>query len=306
MNADPFKGRQNTRPEPSVPAEGWSGGAGGTAIVAELKANHLGDRERLERMIRAAHLAGADYIKLQKREVKSFYPETVLKSPYPSPFGETFEDFRNQVELAADDFSFVDALCAELGIGWYVSVLDRPSFEFIQQFSPRIVKLPSTISHHREFLTHVADSFAGMVVISTGMTDEDHERWILKTFVKCERLCLLQCTSAYPTRPEDCGIGVVRHYADLARDDPRIVPGYSSHDHGWKASALAVAAGARMVEKHVTLGPIDHIETDAVAVDLAGSAFADYVRELREAELMIGDGIKRIRASEHHKYPASR
>ncbi len=274
----------------------------GVAVTAELTTNHFGDRDRLERMIRAAWAAGADHVKLQKRDVASFYTREQLASPYVSPFGKTFADYRHQLELDRDDFAFVDALCRDLGIGWFASVLDRPSFDFMRQFDPAMVKLPSTISEHCDYLEHVARDYRGGVVLSTGMTDQAYEDWVLEHFVRCERLYLMQCNSAYPTPARDCNVGVVRHYHLLAQTEKRIVPGYSSHDFGWLASALAVAAGARIVEKHVKLGNTDWAHFDAVAVDLATSDFRDYVAKIREAEELIGSETKAINPSEHHKY----
>lgn len=272
------------------------------AVTAELTTNHFGDRNRLERMIRAAWAAGADHVKLQKRDVATFYTAEQLASPYVSPFGRTFADYRQQLELDRDDFAFVDALCRELGIGWFASALDRPSFEFMLQFEPQMVKLPSTISEHRDYLALVARRYRGDVVLSTGMTDAAYEQWVLDRFVKCERLYLMQCNSAYPTPAADCNVAVVRHYHTLAQANPRLVPGYSSHDFGWLASALAVAAGARMVEKHVKLGNTDWAHFDAVAVDLTTSDFRDYVAKVREAEELVGSEVKAINPSEHHKY----
>lgn len=274
----------------------------GVQVTAELTTNHFGDRNRLERMIRAARAAGADHIKLQKRDVQSFYTAEQLASPYVSPFGRTFGDYRRQLELDRDDFAFVDHLCRELGIGWFASVLDQPSFEFMLQFDPAMVKLPSTISEHRDYLSYVARNYRGSVVLSTGMTGVEYEKWLLGSFVNCRALYLLQCNSAYPTPASDCNVAVVRHYHGLSRSDPRIVPGYSSHDFGWLGSALAIAAGGRMIEKHVKLGNTEWAHFDAVAVDLTTSEFRDYVAKLREAEEMVGSATKKVNASEHHKY----
>jgi sialic acid synthase SpsE len=272
------------------------------SVVAELTTNHFGDRNRLERMVRTAAAAGADYVKLQKRDVETFYSREQLASPYRSPFGKTFGDYRHALELSADDFAFVDGLCRSIGIGWFASLLDEPSFRFMQQFDPPIVKLPSTISEHVDYLDHVANTYSGSVVLSTGMTDQTYEAWVVKTFTRCKNLYLMQANSAYPTPLSDCNVGVVRHYFRLSQQDPRIVPAYSSHDFGAKASAMAVAAGARMVEKHVKLGNTDWAHFDAVAVDLTTTKFKEYVDAVREAELIVGREEKQVNASEHHKY----
>lgn len=284
---------------PDRPGDGrdWA-----VSIVAELTTNHFGDLGRLERMVRAAKAAGADFVKVQKRDVESFYSRDQLDAPYKSPFGSTFRDYRNQLELDRDGFAFLDELCARLGIGWFASALDAPSYRFLLETGSHAIKLPSTISDHTDYLAEVARTCDRPVVISTGMTDRTFERWVLDTFAKAPRLYLLQCNSAYPTPAEDCNVGVVRHYARLAREDSRIVPGYSSHDHGWFGSALAVAAGARMIEKHVKLGNSEWAHFDAVALDLTKSDFREYVGKVREAEIVLGAEEKAIQPSEHHKY----
>lgn len=274
----------------------------GVSIVAELTTNHFGDRGRLERMVYASKAAGADYIKVQKRDVEQFYSVEQLKSTYRSPFGSSFRDYRLQLELDGDDFMFLNNLCEFVGIGWFASALDEKSYLDLIDYGSPMIKLPSTISEHRDYLTKVAKTSKCPLVLSTGMTDKAYEQWMLETFANVSKLYLLQCNSAYPTPIEDCNVGVVRHYDQLARSNSRIIPGYSSHDDGWFSSALAVAAGARMVEKHVKLGNTEWAHFDAVALDLTTSAFKDYVDKIRQAELAIGSEIKQITPCEHHKY----
>ena len=271
-------------------------------ITAEMTTNHFGDRHRLERMVRAACAAGADFVKVQKRDVESFYSQEQLDRKYVSPFGTTFRDYRHALELCQEDFEFLDRLCSEVGIRWFASVLDEPSFRFVQDFEPELLKLPSTISEHTGYLEHVANTYKGEIVLSTGMTNAAYEQWVLENFSSCDRLYLMQCNSAYPTPLHDCDIGVIRHYRDLSKAYPHIVPGYSSHDFGATASTLAVAAGARMVEKHVKLGNTEWAHFDAVALDLTTREFADYVAAIREAEVIIGSEEKKVNESEHHKY----
>ena len=273
-------------------------------VTAEITTNHFGDFDRLEKLVRAAHEAGADWVKVQKREVETFYTAEQLAQPYKSPFGSTFGAYRNQLELDREGFRFLDELCADLGIGWFASVLDQPSFQFMLELDVPMIKLPSTISEHKQYLSYVAENYTGSLVLSTGMTDHRYEEWVLETFKKQDKLYLLHCNSAYPTPDEHTNIGVVRHYAELAKDHPQLIPGYSSHDFGWMASALAVAAGAQMVEKHVKLGNTEWAHFDAVAVDLNGDAFTEYVAAIRKAQVLVGSSQKRITDSEHHKYQA--
>ena len=274
----------------------------GVKIIAEITTNHFGDRHRLEQLVRTAHSAGADYVKVQKRDPETFYTPEQLAAPYVSPFGTTLRDYRQQLELSVEDFHFLGDLCDELGIEWFASVLDLPSYEFMQQFDMPLIKLPSTISEHTDYLSSVAATWERGLVLSTGMTDTAFENWALSTFTNQSTLYLMHANSAYPTPDQDCNVAVVSHYSELAEEHPHIVPGYSSHDFGYLASALAVASGARLVEKHVKLGDTEWAHFDAVAVDLTTGAFHEYVEGVRRAEQMVGSKTKRVTASEHHKY----
>lgn len=285
-----------------APSEADETPADRVLIVAEITTNHFGDRERLAAMIRLAKQAGADFVKLQKRDVDTFYNAQTLAKPFRSPFGKTFRDYRHGLELSKTDFDWVNAYCKEIGIGWFASILDEPSFEFIKQFEPALIKLPSTISEKKSYLSKVGAGWEGGLVISTGMTGPEYELFVSESFKRASHIYLLQCTSAYPTPEHDAGIGIVRHYRDLSIQDPRIIPGYSSHDIGPLCSQLAVAAGARMIEKHVKLGTVQWAHFDEVALDLATGQFAGFVREVRRAEKIVGTGEKKIFSSEHHKY----
>jgi len=271
-------------------------------IVAEITTNHFGDMDRLETMVVYAKEAGADFVKFQKRDVESFYSSEQLEAAYESPFGDTFRDYRHGIELNKDQFLFVDSLCKRIGIKWFVSVLDIASYEFMLQFNPNIIKLPSTISEHRGFLEKVAKEYTGDVVISTGYTDETYEKFIISNFTKARSLYLLQCTSSYPTPDKHAHIGIVRHYYNLSKQYSKVIPGYSSHDVGSLCSMMAVAAGARMLEKHVKLGYVPWSHFDEVAVDLENGEFSRFIQDVRDSEEIVGDERKKVHLSEHHKY----
>lgn len=277
---------------------------GKTLIVAELTNNHVGDPNRLIKMIQLAKEAGADLIKVQKRDVDNFYTQKELESPYSSPFGDTLGDYRNAVELDDELFDLLINECAELDIAWFSTVLDFSSFEYVSQFDCPLIKIPSTISDHRNFIRQISNNYHNDIVISTGYTDEQYEEFVLKNFSAENRiLWLLQCSSSYPTPPEAAQIAVVRHYDHLREKKyPNLMPGYSSHDIGSQGCMLAVASGARMIEKHVKLGNLDWVHFDGVAVDLYNDDFKKFVSDLRKAELMCGDATKRIHPQEHHKY----
>ncbi|MBB6002411.1 N-acetylneuraminate synthase family protein [Arcicella rosea] len=278
--------------------------AGIPMVVAELTNNHIGDEKRLRTMIRMAKDEGADIIKVQRRDVDSFYSESELSKPYKSPFGNTLGHYRRAVELTDDLFKVLIDECRKNEIFWFTSVLDKNSYEYILQYNLPLIKLPSTISNHRNYLKHVADTFDGDIVVSTGFTDKEYEEFVLNEFTTNNRLLyLLQCTSSYPAPPDACNIAVIRHYNEIRHERfPNIIPGYSSHDVGALASQMAISAGALMIEKHVKLGNLDWVHFDSVALDISKGELRQFVEEVKKATIICGEKEKKVHAKEHHKY----
>ncbi len=277
-------------------------------VVAEFTNNHLGDPARLVEMIERAKEAGADLIKVQKRHVDSFYSQEQLESYYWSPFGESLGAYRRGVELNDGMLDLLDETCRKMEIEWFCSILDLPSFEALERFQPRLIKVPSTISNHRDYHRKLASRYHGAVVVSTGFTEGEYVDHVLDTYQENEVIYLLHCVSAYPTALKDCNLAVIREYDHLARrtERPRIIPGYSSHDLGSIGCMLAVASGARMLEKHVKLGDVEWVHFDKVAIDLTGTEFASFVSDVRRAEEIFGSGEKQVLPCEHHKYKVVR
>lgn len=271
-------------------------------IVAEITTNHLGNRDLLIQIVRRAKESGADLVKVQKRNVETFYSQKELDSYYFSEFGTTFREYRHGLELSKEDFLVLDKECKKIGIDWFASVLDKESLDFILEFDPKLIKIPSTISDFSDYHDYVAKRYKGDIVVSTGLTSIDYEDYIIKKFKNNSRIYLLQCTSSYPTKNEDCSISVVRHYRDLCKNNKNLVPGYSSHDLGSMASCLAVAAGAMMVEKHVKMKSVFWSHFDSVSLSLENNEFSNFVADIRSSEIICGSEEKAIKISEHHKY----
>ena len=89
---------------------------------------------------------------------------------------------------------------------------------------------------------------------------------------------------------------------ELSSKNPKIIPGYSSHDLGSICSMLAVASGAKMIEKHVKFGNVEWAHFDEVAIDLCNGDLQDFVNNIKKAEIILGEKRKQIMSSEHHKY----
>lgn len=273
---------------------------GEVQIIAELTNNHLGDTDRLTEMVNLCKSQGASVIKIQKRDISFLYTQEERQSAYVSPFGSTLGEYRAGVELSLEQIEHLTVICSDLEIPWFTSVLDLPSLELINRFKPLCIKAPSTISEHKNFLRHIANSNVEYVFISTGATDKSFLDWVAENFSQ-KKIVLMQCTSSYPTAPEDCNIAVVRTIEEMSKHSS-IIPGYSSHDIGSLACQLSVANGARFVEKHVKIGTVGWVHFDGVALDLISNGLSKFVDDIRTAERILGSKEKKQLVSEHHKY----
>jgi N-acetylneuraminate synthase len=170
----------------------------------------------------------------------------------------------------------------------------------LSEFDLLCIKAPSTISNHKNFLESIASSNVEWIMISTGGTNEEFLSWINKKF-QSKNLILMQCTSSYPTAPEDCNVNVIKTISHL-KSSSMLIPGYSSHDRGSLASQLAVSLGASILEKHVTLGSVEWVHFDGVALDLSVDQLGKFVRDIEVAKTILGSARKQKLNSEHHKY----
>ncbi len=271
-------------------------------IVAEVTTNHFGDLNLLFKMVKLIKEAGADYVKIQKRDPNTFYSKKELDTYYYSKFGSTFREYRNGLELSLDQLQKFDKFCKKIKIKWFATVLDIKSYEIIKKFKPSLIKIPSTISTYKSFHEYLSINYRGSIVISTGSTSSSYEDYILNKFKRTKKIYLLQCTSSYPTKDQDCNIGVINRYRDIAKKNKKIIPGFSSHDLGFTASIMSVAAGARMIEKHVFFESKPWAHFDKVALNLKNGEFKNYVENIRKAQEIYGNEKKIKLKSEFHKY----
>ena len=270
----------------------------GVEIVAEITTNHFGDNDRIKQLMIAAKKSGANSVKFQMRDVETFYSKEKLNEKYESPFGKTFREYRNALELDQNQLKLIEKYSNELDLKYFFSALDIKSYKTIKETGIKRVKIPSTISNSKEYIQFVLEDFKNELVISTGMTDEKYLDFILNAKSSYSKLYLLHCLSSYPVNIFNLNLSVIKRYANLSN---KIIPGYSSHDIGYDGSVFAVFAGAKMIEKHVKLGNTAFGHFDETALDI-NVEFEEFVKMIRKAELIFGSSEKKILKSEHHKY----
>ena len=261
-------------------------------VIAEIGINHNGDLGIAKQMIDAAVHAGADAVKFQKRTPEVATPPEQQNQMRETPWGYiTYLDYRYRVEFNEDHYCEIDKYCREKGIAWMVSVWDEPSVDFMEKFDTPAYKIPSASLTDTK-LIHKARATGRPLILSSGMsTMEQIHKGV--SVAGEENLVLMHCTSTYPCEPEELNLKMVQ---TLRSEFSNIPIGYSGHEVGLVPSAVAVAFGACIVERHLTLDRAMWGSDQAASVEPGG--FERLVKYIRVTEASLGDGVKKVYASE--------
>lgn len=259
-------------------------------VIAEIGINHNGSLDTAKQLIDAAVEAGSDAVKFQKRTVDVVYTKEELARPRESPFGNTNGDLKRGLELGEKEYQEIDRYCREKKIQWFASCWDEGSVDFIEKFKPVCYKIASAsltddnlLKHHRKY--------GRPIIASTGMCDLKMIQHAVSVLGKKD-LALLHCTSTYPSDPRELnlrGITTLMNHFDVPI-------GYSGHEVGLQTSVAAVALGACIVERHITLDRSMWGSDQSASVEPQG--FQRLVRDIRTVETALGDGVRVIYDSE--------
>ena len=219
--------------------------------VAEFTTNHVGHMRLLLRMVHAAKEAGADWIKMQRKDVESFYTPEKLVAHYPSPFGHSYLAYRTMFELSEEDWDRFDRECHAVGVPWFVTAQDILSLEAMLGRGLQRWKVASSNARDVQFLREVAARVpedCEIVISVAGSTLDQIER-ALTVFAKHARVWVLHCVAEYPCEYANLRLGNIPVLIDHFADD-RIRVGYSGHETGLAPSVVAMDLGAEMIERH--------------------------------------------------------
>lgn len=259
-------------------------------VVGEIGINHNGDVKIAKKLVDVAAIAGCQAVKFQKRTLEVVYTRDELARPRENPFGATNGDLKRGLEFDADRYHHIDRYCHDKGVDWFASCWDEASVDFIEQFSPPAYKIASASLTDDQLLKHHRKT-GRPIIISTGMStlaQVDHAVEVLGT----DNLVLLHTTSAYPAKTQDLNLNMIP--ALMERYGVPI--GYSGHEVGLATSYAAVALGACMVERHITLDRAMWGSDQAASVEPQG--LMRLVRDIRNIETALGDGKKHVTDAE--------
>lgn len=260
-------------------------------VIAEIGINHNGDLETAKRLIDMAKAAGCDAVKFQKRTPELCVPPEQRDLKRDTPWGiMTYLEYRHRVEFGFEQYAEIGRYCKERQIAWFASCWDEPSVDFIEQFEPVAYKIASA-SLTDEALLRRVNATGRPMMLSTGMSTMDEIRAAVQTLDQ-SRLLLCHTTSAYPCKPEELNLRMIQ---TLEKEFNCLV-GYSGHEVGLQVTYAAVAMGACMVERHITLDRAMWGTDQAASVEPQG--LIRLVRDIRVIEKAMGTGEKKVYESE--------
>lgn len=255
-------------------------------IIAEIGINHNGDIEIAKKLIDLAKVAGCDAVKFQKRTVDVVYSSEELAKPRESPYGNTNGDLKYGLEFELEEYQEIDRYCKEKNFHWFASCWDEGSVDFIEQFDVPCYKIASACLTDDELVRHTR-SKGRPIIMSTGMSTVEQVDHAVEILDK-DDLAILHAISTYPAYYEEINLSII----PMLRERYGVPVGYSGHETGIPTSVAAVALGACIVERHITIDRTmwgsDH------AASLGPSGIIQMVRDIRLLEMAMGDGIKRV------------
>lgn len=264
-----------------------------TLVIAEVGVNHNGSLAVAKQMVEACAKAGADVVKFQTFKADSLTTNNVAMADYQAQnlgSQKSQQEMLRSLELSMKDFAELKALCGDLGVEFLSTAFDIESLRDLMELGLHRIKIPSGEMTNLPYLRECARLNPGQILLSTGMAtlDEIHAslKALYKASVQPEQMVVLHCSSDYPLSLNDVNLRVL----DTYQREFGTAVGYSDHTIDLDVPSFAVANGAVVIEKHVTLsrqmpGP-DHLAS------LEMAEFAEMVRRIRKAEVVAGRAEK--------------
>ncbi len=264
-------------------------------VIAEIGHNHQGDVEKAKELFRRAKEAGANSVKLQKRDNRTLFTREAYNKPYENEnsFGPTYGAHREFLEFGREQYVELKQYAREIGITMFSTAFDIPSADFLEELDMPLYKIASGDIRNIPLMKHVARFGKPMIVSTGGATLEDVQRAYDAIMPINQQLAILQCTGSYPADWEALNLSVISTYR---QHFPEVVVGYSGHDNGIAMALAAYVLGGRIVEKHFTLNRAMKGTDNPFSLEYDG--MRKMVRDLRRARIAMGDGVKRVHASE--------
>jgi N-acetylneuraminate synthase/N,N'-diacetyllegionaminate synthase len=265
-------------------------------IIAEAGVNHNGELSLAIRLCDEAFKAGVDAIKFQTWKTEKVITRNVAMAEYQKQntnLDASQFDMIKKLELSYADFIQIQQHCDAIGIKFLSTPDEEESLDFLLQLGMDVIKIGSGDINNIPYLRKIGKTRLP-VILSTGMSSLANVERALDTLTGSgtPKVTLLHCTTNYPCPMDEVNLRAIQTLASAFGTEV----GYSDHTMGIEVSIAAVALGARIIEKHVTLdrnmnGP-DH------SASLEPGELREMVLTIRNIERALGNGIKKPNVSE--------
>lgn len=214
-------------------------------IVAEVNSSHNGSMETAKRMIEAAAKSGCNCVKFQSWSAETLYSKTYYKA---NPIAKRFVD---KFSMTSEQLMELADYCKQSGVAFSSTPYSETEVDFLTELNVPFIKIASMEINNYPFLEYIGKT-GFPIVLSTGMSDMEEIETAVKIIEKTgnKNLCLLHCISIYPAKAKDIHLNNIK---GLQEKFPQYPIGFSDHSLGIELACGAVALGACLIEKHLTL-----------------------------------------------------
>lgn len=243
-------------------------------VIAEAGVAHFGVEDKAYRLVDLAVESGADAVKFQVFDVDAL-------------IAKSLPEWRQRLgsrQLPYDAFVRIQAYCRKRGITFFATAHDEPSLDFLASIDVPVYKVGSGEVGNWPYLRRVA-GLGKPLIFSTGMYRLEQVAEALNAVADSgnRQVAVLHCVTRYPTPPQEVSLGNVALLAERFK----VITGYSDHTRGYHIPLAAVALGARIIEKHISLD-FDVPDAQDWKVSCGPHDLAEFVTELREVEAALG------------------
>lgn len=263
-------------------------------FIGEIGINHNGDIQIAKKLMDAAFACNWNCVKFQKRNPDICVPEKQKGVMRETPWGTmTYLNYRYKVEFEKNEYDIIDAYCREKPLDWTASIWDTDSLEFIEKYQVPFIKIPSALITNPTLVRQAAETDIPLI-ISTGMSTLDEIDTAVNLITKygSNNPIIMHTNSSYPTPTDELNLNLI----PVLKKRYDCIIGYSGHELGLEPTVVAVALGAQVIERHITLshsmwGTDQKSSLEVHAMDMLKKRANDVWR-------MLGSSVKEITPSE--------
>ena len=265
-------------------------------LIAEIGINHNGDINIAKKLIDATNACGWHCAKFQKRNPDLCVPDHQKEIERDTPWGRmTYLDYKYRVEFDKKEYDTIKEYCLNKSLAWTVSVWDLDSLNFIINYDIPFIKIPSAHITNKELLKECSMSNIPLI-ISTGMSNWDIVDAAVELIGKhTNDFMILHCNSTYPAPLNELNLNII----PIMKERYGCMVGYSGHEFNLEPAVIAVALGAQIIERHITLdhkmwGTDQSASLEVHAMDLLRKRLKDVKQILGGQDKIITESEKQV------------